>query len=353
MFGGKGSKGQGYGQGKQNQYDINDAHLQAASGKVPPTWSPERQKHYSLLQYEQDLRIWAASTDVDDLRKGPLVALRLGGSAKVLMREMDVDMMSNGVDIADPNAQNGLRHISGCEFILRQLQRRFAPLAEEVQISCCNDLFKFQRWQGETIDEVISRFEMVMNRCENVGQVMLNEVIKAWMLLHIAGIPKDKWPIILAPTLGSLPNNPQQYNVMVQYIRRNGHLYENSKEGISQNFFTAAHDGPDDNSWHNDGWEGGYSYHASGFQSEVHEDDELSSGESHASEPVDNSDLAAIPADSRGEFLYLGYRTAKRKYRSFTGQPGRGRHHKFRKGSGKGGNKGSFHKGSFQKGGKK
>lgn len=333
---GKGGKGNGYGKGNHHQYDVNDMHLQAASGKIPPSWSPERAKFYTLLQYEQDLRIWAASSDVDLLRMGPLVALRLGGSAKVLAREMDVAMLSGGIDIPDPAVQGAFRHISGCEFILRQLQRRFAPLAEEVQISCCNDLFKFSRWSGESIDEVISRFELTVNRCENVGQLAINYVIQAWMLLNIAGIPRDKWPIILSPTLGALPGNDLQYNAFVQYIRRNGHLYENSKgEGIAQNFFSAAGDvtGETEYAFH----AGQEAFSSSSWNEEWPDDASASSGESHASEPIDLSELTSIPPEQQGEYLYLGYRTAKRKFRHFSKQPGRGR-----KGKGKGkGKKGS------------
>ena len=70
----------------------------------------------------------------------------------------------------------------------------------------------------------------------------------------------------------------------------------------------------------------------------------MSSGESHASEAVDLSELNTLSPAQHGEHLYLGYRTAKRKFRHFSKQPGRSR-----KGKGKG--KGGKGKG-FGKGGK-
>ena len=84
------------------QYDLNDMNLQAASGRIPPSWSPENERRYPFAQYQQDLNLWIASADVDENRQAALVALRLGGSAKLLAREMDVEMLQNGALVNNP-----------------------------------------------------------------------------------------------------------------------------------------------------------------------------------------------------------------------------------------------------------
>ena len=72
-----------------SQAELNDLHLQSANSKIPPSWSPERDKSYPLRTYLQDLRLWQYATDCDPLRQGPAAAQRVGGTAKELVRELD------------------------------------------------------------------------------------------------------------------------------------------------------------------------------------------------------------------------------------------------------------------------
>ena len=48
----------------------------------------------------------------------------------------------------------------------------------------------------------------------------------AWLLLPALGIPPSLWSQVLLPTAGNLPVNEDQYVNMVNYLRRQGHLFE-------------------------------------------------------------------------------------------------------------------------------
>ncbi len=345
------------GAGKGGNYnhpaDQSEFHLQAVTGKIPPSWSPERARSYSLRTYERDLILWAASTDLDAHRIGPIVALRLAGSAKVLAREMDIGVLQNGIDIPGPGGQ-GQVHINGTEFLLRQLKRRYNPLDQEVQITAISDIFHFKKHPHETTDVVLSRFELVLNEAENNGHVQFEEVLKSWMLLNVLNLPRSTWPMILSPTQGALPQNAAEYNLFVAYIRRNGHLWEEQK-GIQQSFWVHGDafgtDYVDDHhhasttqyfqdgqtSWNHD--YGNYAASDTTFtELQFADDDDGSSGQSNDDEAVDFSNYAAMTKAEAGEAIYLEYRSSKRRFRKFTGRPGRGR------GKGKGKGKGKHGK---------
>ena len=68
------------------QLEINDMNPQAANGRVPPSWGPEIEKSYAFRYYEADALLWCIASDADEIRKGPNLALRLTGSAKMIMR---------------------------------------------------------------------------------------------------------------------------------------------------------------------------------------------------------------------------------------------------------------------------
>ena len=149
----------------------------------------------------------------------------------------------------------------------------------------------------------------------------------AWMLMSAMHIPKDKWAQLLSPTLGALPNTQQQYNEFVQYVRRQGHLFDGRgghDKTIQQQFvqmpfseqndWMPAHATPqvffggasDQQSYEQ------YPTHAHSYFGD-NDDEDDSSGWSNNSEPVDLTEVANLDAKAAGELLYLGYRTHKKK----------------------------------------
>ncbi len=165
------------------QGDLDDMHMQMASGKIPPMWSPERDKSYPFRLYVQDLRIWERSTDVPQERRGPCAALRLGGVAKQLARELDPDILSLGrahVDAAgNPIQQTGL------DCLIIALTRRFAALDQELEVHAVSEYLTFQRHAGETMDEAIMRFEMLENKANQIAGLNMNQVGQSWILFNM------------------------------------------------------------------------------------------------------------------------------------------------------------------------
>ena len=337
------------------QADINHAHLQIASGKIPPAWGPERERDYAFRFYESDTMLWTLATDLPVAQHGPSLALRLTGAARDLVREVDANTLVNGQVIADPNVPGGQRQITGVEALLRILRRRFAPLDQENQLFALSEFFNFAKMAHEDTDQLVSRYELTWHRCNQIGQAQLNEVCLSWMLLHHSRIPKDRWPLILAPTQGNLPSTQAEYQAFVAYLRRNGHLYDRhsdaAKNVANQTFWANdSHAPPPEQPFFSQPFP---EFAAFGEHSSNHDDtasvvDTDSSCCSHDSDSeVDFADLMGQDYATVAETVYLNYRHAKRRWRSFANPrrnpkgKGRGkgmfrrRHHA--KGHGKGG----------------
>ena len=103
------------------QGDINDLNLQVASGRIPPSWSPDHDRSYPFRFFVADLKLWSLSTDLDPVRQGPCVALRLGGAAKSLARDFDPVALSDGTAVQDPATGNIIRR-TGLECLVSALE---------------------------------------------------------------------------------------------------------------------------------------------------------------------------------------------------------------------------------------
>ena len=326
---------------RQDRNIAHGAHDAGVTSRIPPAWAPEMERTYSFAQYIGDIMIWAAATDIDEARIAPTVALRLQGSAKLVVREMDPNMLINGVLLPNADPMLPAVPITGLQYVMRQLRRRYAPLEQETQIQSISDLFHFRKFSSETTDELIARFELCIHRAANQGQVVIGEAIQAWMLLSALGIPREKWALLLAPTVGALPQNAQQYIDFVSYMRRQGHMYDGARDksiqqpyyGQTVHQYHQSYTDDSESTWPYPESQDSWQYAAFPAAPSESESWELSSGQSFDDEPVDLTDLAGLSTAEAGERVYMGYRTHKRRFRKFTKHPGRS--HKFGKGRGK------------------
>ena len=329
------------------QGEVNDMHLQMANGRVPPSWGPEVERSYSFRNYENDVMLWTLASDMEEARKGPALALRLTGAAKMIVRELDPQMLVQGQIVAEGGVQIQL---TGAQFLIRILRKRYAPLEQELQLHAVSNFFSFARQPQEDTDQVVARFEVVAFRARDVGGATVNEVVLSWMLLHHLRIPKDRWPLILSDTQGSLPNDPAQYQAFLLYLRRNGHLYDrgndHAKNVSGSHYFVDPYssDTPElapmfptfesQDSMPYASYEGFQTYPS--FDQET-----VSSGNSNEHSDVDLSDLTGLTFAQAAEVVYAGFRTHKRRWRKFAGPrrskgKGKGKFGKFGK-KGKGG----------------
>jgi hypothetical protein len=336
---------------QHNQSDHDHVNLGLVSAKIPPAWSPERDRHYPLRTWVLDLRLWARGTDVDNQRMGPVAAMRVGGSAREFIRELDTNVLANGMMLADANGNQAMT--TGLECLIRALQRRYGPLQQELEVHVLTEILGFRRQAGEDTDSCIGRYEIARDRALQGANFDMSWVGFAFLLLTALHVPKQSWPILLSPTQGNLPQDQPQYNAFVMYLRRSGHMTDRQVDPVKNMNYFAQEEQADSQQtyvgftgspqWTPQTWNT-----ASYFDTEQSEvESEPSSANSDGSEP-DLSDLYAVPYNTAGEQLYLAYRHNKRRWRKFTGSFGKGR--SFRKGGKKGRRKGGFKSSKGSKG---
>lgn len=316
--------------------NLAEMNQQMVSSRVPPAWSPEGERTYSFQKYRQDVELWSAATDMEVARQGPAVALRLGGEAKRLALAIGTQELINGRIIQDGNG-NPVQE-TGLALLIRMLARSYAALLQEEQLHSISQLMGFRRRQNESTDECVSRFELERHHADQAGGIILPVPVASWLLLSSLGIPRHAWPMLLAATAGSLPDDQAQYNAMQQYVRRQGHLTDRNIDPVKQlGYFTgdgvpdSAGGSPNDNSdWFQSNDGGWYQTYESGAPTAETDDDSSCASQTG---PLDFSDLEGMTDDNLiGEALYLSYAFAKRRWRAFTGRKGKGKGKGKRKG---------------------
>ena len=73
-------------------YDNQGHHglpLSSSTKSVPPGWSMKRDAHYSFDRWRRDLRLWLKTTDLEQSKIGPAIALRLDGVPRALADEIE------------------------------------------------------------------------------------------------------------------------------------------------------------------------------------------------------------------------------------------------------------------------
>ena len=172
--------------------------------KNPPPWSPELEESYPFRHWLADCITWCLSTDIDEVRKGPQIELALGGLARDFVREIPLTTKLHGGNF---DIGNGPQQLSGAAFILNGLAGRFMPLEEEVSMRALADLYGFARLHGEPVHQLLTRWEIILQRARTKAGIALSPQHAAWMLLLALKIPMDYWIHLLTPFRGSLPAN--------------------------------------------------------------------------------------------------------------------------------------------------
>ena len=207
-----------------NQFGAGPGGL--GSLKVPPSWCAERSQEYTFRAWLADVVLWAGATDLEAERHGPAVAMQVHGSAREIIREIPAQLLRNGRVNQQGQVETGLM------VLMRTLADRYSPLEVESSTRSIAELINFKRLGGETIDGYLTRFDVLRNRAEHRGNLHMAAPGLAWMLLNGLRASPEVWDRALLPFNGDLPQDNGQLAVLIERLRRQGHLHE--QHGIAQ-----------------------------------------------------------------------------------------------------------------------
>ena len=204
--------------------------------KTPPAWGPERANVYPFSQYVKDVMLWSIATDMDIMRQGPAVAMQMTGAAK--LRVSQILEMDNGLLML----QRGNGEMTGLMLLLQNIGDKFAPLEVELSTRAMHDMMSFRRNPGESIDTLLTRFEMVRTRAMTRGGMAMTYEGLTWILMRSVGLNADQWDRSLDQLQGRMPNNEYEFNMVCERLRRLGHLHEpnsHTRFGAPTDYFSA------------------------------------------------------------------------------------------------------------------
>ena len=96
------------------------------NAETPPTWSPEMALcptyPYTLQEFVKDVSRWMAATKVTQERRGPFLALAIGGAGRTVVDELPDDLLAHGA-VADLNDGRGAVHQNGPRLLFHALGR--------------------------------------------------------------------------------------------------------------------------------------------------------------------------------------------------------------------------------------
>ncbi|CAE7581720.1 RE1 [Symbiodinium sp. CCMP2592] len=326
------------------------------SMRMPPRWEPE--SNLSFRSWMQDLMLWTIVTDMTPPQQCAAIISQLGGAARDLARALTPAEVYNGGIV------NGVQ-LDPVSYLLQGLQSKFAPLDEETRLGAAQDLLTFTRRQGETVDTLISRFELTRQRARDEGGGAVSIETGALLLLRACGVSSEQFQTLTQPFGLRLPNTEQEFTNMCHHLRRMGHIVErfpnNIASGLRSNapaassnaghtYLAEADTGSSAESqmhWQSGaGATGGdwqmpygdsadWAFAAYDVPGDFSDTESATSSDREEAFAVD--DLQGMSASQADEYLFGQYQEAKRRWRRYTGKPVRAlRRVLRRKGKGKG-----------------
>ena len=324
-----------------------------ANMRLPPRWEPSMETTLPFRTWMQDLMLWTICTDMTGPQQAAAIISQIGGAARDLARTLMPAEVYNGGVIND-------QQLDPVSFLLHGLSARFAPLDEENRLRAAQDLLSFTRKPNETVDALISRFDITRQRAQNEGGGMMSLETASLILLRSCGVSGEQFQALTTPFGLRLPTNEAEFSQMCHHLRRMAHIVERHPNNIasglrqpqqshhSHAFLAEADTGSSHSAEH---WvapdqagldqSGGsmsagtmdwafaaLTAEASGTDSDTSSDRD---------EPLPMEDLQGMSSSQADEYLFGQYQQAKKRWRRFSGKPVRSlRRVLKRKGKGKG-----------------
>ena len=189
------------------------------SYRIPPSWGPEDENHYSFRAWMTDISLWVMVTDLLPHQQCATIIMRLKGQARELAR------MITPQEVAQGGMRGGVQ-LDPVSYLLGALQLRFANLDEESRLQSMTELLAFTRFGGENINAVLARYEVVRQRAASEGRFVMSIEGCALQIMRAVGVHPNQLTILLNQFGGRLPNTEQEYQQLVTQLRRQGHIAE-------------------------------------------------------------------------------------------------------------------------------
>ena len=135
--------------------------------RTPVGRGPEHEASYCLQTYMTDLTLWSMLTDLAPRQQAAAIVLRLQGAAKELARTLTPQEITTGGIV------NGVQ-LDPVSYIVLGLHARFAQLGEETRLVATTEMLSFHRKPNESINEVLTRYEVVRQRARVEGQFVMS-----------------------------------------------------------------------------------------------------------------------------------------------------------------------------------
>ena len=197
------------------------------SSRVPPAWAPDMEPRYTFAMWQREVLLWTvANSDLEPHRQAALVLQQLRGGARELTRDLPVNVILNGAQL------NGVQ-VDGMTYIMSVLAERYGQLGEELRLKVVKEFMDFDRKASESIDDLLTRFEIVRHRATDTGNFQMSFEGIAYMLLRACRVNDQQFLMLTQPTGGRLPNNEPEYRNLFGALRRLGHVIEHRPDNIA------------------------------------------------------------------------------------------------------------------------
>ena len=84
-------------------------------------------------------------------------------------------------------------------FLMHALSERYAPLGEETRLKSMIEIFQFSRLPGDSIDDLLTRFDIACQTAAEEGGIGLNKTGLSWFLLKACRPNDDQLIRLLSP----------------------------------------------------------------------------------------------------------------------------------------------------------
>ena len=193
----------------------------------PPQWGPNNEHNYSFRAYITDLMHWVMLTDLQPHQQAAAILMRLTGGARDLARTITGDQILNGGMFEG-------QQLDPVSFIIAGLRARFGQLDEEARLAAMTEMLAFTRHRGETINDVLSRYELVRGRARDEGNFVMSVEGAALQLLRACGCNSAQFMTLLQPFDNHLPGTEAQFRELQERMRRIGHVMEHAPNNVAQ-----------------------------------------------------------------------------------------------------------------------